>query len=138
MIFLVVSDRAGDLIVRYRGEIITYTPAVSSLARQITDTNKNKVCKVNIGIVNCKILLCQQIFRMNWREEMTSEEDEEQLVMRRLRNSVDDLRRGMRSLTYKVTVNTIEFFKNIFCATTHFRIDYSQCPLYLSRWKKSS
>ena len=51
---------------------------------------------------------------MNWREEMTSEEDEEQLVMRRLRNSVDDLRRGMRSLTYKVTVNTIEFFKNIF------------------------
>ena len=40
---------------------------------------------------------------MTWREEMTSEEDEEQLVMRRLRNSVDDLRRGLRHLTYKVT-----------------------------------
>ena len=40
---------------------------------------------------------------MSWREEMTSEEDEEQLVMRRLRNSVDDLRRGLRHLTYKVT-----------------------------------
>ena len=40
---------------------------------------------------------------MSWREEITSEEDEEQLVMRRLRNSVDDLQRGMRRLTYKVT-----------------------------------
>jgi len=39
---------------------------------------------------------------MTWREEMTSEEDEEQLVMRRLRNSVDDLQRGMRRLTYKM------------------------------------
>ena len=39
----------------------------------------------------------------NWSEERTGEEDEEQLVMRRLRNSVDDLRRGLRHLTYKVT-----------------------------------
>merc|ERR1739848_628365 len=35
-------------------------------------------------------------------EERTGEEDEEQLVMRRLRNSVDDLRRGLRHLTYKM------------------------------------
>ena len=39
----------------------------------------------------------------NWSEERTGEEDEEQLVMRRLRNSVDDLKRGLRHLTYKVT-----------------------------------
>ena len=39
---------------------------------------------------------------MAWSEERTGEEDEEQLVMRRLRNSVDDLRRGLRHLTYKV------------------------------------
>ena len=38
----------------------------------------------------------------DWSEERTVEEDEEQLVMRRLRNSVDDLRRGLRHLTYKV------------------------------------
>ena len=38
----------------------------------------------------------------DWSEERTGEEDEEQLVMRRLRNSVDDLRRGFRHLTYKV------------------------------------
>merc|ERR1712241_1499417 len=35
-------------------------------------------------------------------EERTAEEDEEQLVMRRLRNSVDDLKRGLRHLTYKM------------------------------------
>ena len=40
---------------------------------------------------------------MAWSKGMTGEEDEEQLVMRRLRNSVDDLRRGLRHLTYKVT-----------------------------------
>ena len=40
---------------------------------------------------------------MAWSREKTAEEDEEQLVMRRLRNSVDDLRRGLRHLTYKVT-----------------------------------
>ena len=39
----------------------------------------------------------------DWSDERTGEEDEEQLVMRRLRNSVDDLRRGLRHLTYKVT-----------------------------------
>ena len=39
----------------------------------------------------------------DWSEERTAEEDEEQLVMRRLRNSVDDLKRGLRHLTYKVT-----------------------------------
>ena len=33
---------------------------------------------------------------------ITGEEDEEQLVMRRLRNSTDQLRRGMRILQYKV------------------------------------
>ena len=33
-------------------------------------------------------------------KEMTAEE--EQLVMRRLRNSAESLRRGMRSLQYKV------------------------------------
>merc|ERR1712060_281328 len=40
--------------------------------------------------------------KMTWSEERTVEEDEEQLVMRRLRNSVDDLRRGLRHLTYKM------------------------------------
>ena len=35
-------------------------------------------------------------------KEMTAEEEEEQLVMRRLRNSAESLRRGMRSLQYKV------------------------------------
>ena len=42
---------------------------------------------------------------MAWSKERTGEEDEEQLVMRRLRNSVDDLQRGMRRLTYKVTAD---------------------------------
>ena len=41
----------------------------------------------------------------DWSEERTAEEDEEQLVMRRLRNSVDDLKRGLRHLTYKVTTS---------------------------------
>ena len=36
------------------------------------------------------------------REDITAEEDEEQLIMRRLRNSVDELRRGYRALDYKM------------------------------------
>jgi len=36
------------------------------------------------------------------REEITAEEDEEQLIMRRLRNSVDSLRREFRILDYKM------------------------------------
>ena len=35
-------------------------------------------------------------------KERTAEEEEEQLVMRRLRNSAESLRRGLRSLQYKV------------------------------------
>ena len=33
---------------------------------------------------------------------LTPEEDEEQLLMRRMRNSVDELKRGMRNLDYKM------------------------------------
>ncbi len=36
------------------------------------------------------------------KDDITAEEDEEQLIMRRLRNSVDELRRGYRSLDYKM------------------------------------
>jgi hypothetical protein len=36
------------------------------------------------------------------REEITPEEDEEQLIMRRMRNSVDSLRREFRILDYKM------------------------------------
>merc|ERR1712242_226994 len=36
------------------------------------------------------------------RESITAEEDEEQLIMRRLRNSVDSLKREYRSLDYKM------------------------------------
>merc|ERR1712211_234427 len=36
------------------------------------------------------------------RKEITVEEDEEQLIMRRLRNSVDELRRGYRALDYRM------------------------------------
>jgi hypothetical protein len=36
------------------------------------------------------------------KEEITPEEDEEQLIMRRLRNSVDELRREFRLLDYRM------------------------------------
>jgi len=39
---------------------------------------------------------------LNREESITAEEDEEQLIMRRLRNSVDSLRREYRSLDYKM------------------------------------
>ena len=36
------------------------------------------------------------------KDEITAEEDEEQLIMRRLRNSVDELRRAFRLLDYRM------------------------------------
>merc|ERR1712126_180305 len=35
-------------------------------------------------------------------DTLTAEQDEEQIIMRRLRNSVDELRRGYRALHYKM------------------------------------
>merc|ERR1712200_9281 len=48
-----------------------------------------------------KISLQSKQGRM-YKEGMTAEEDEEQLIMRRLRNSVDELKRGYRALDYKM------------------------------------
>jgi hypothetical protein len=42
------------------------------------------------------------LFAVLIKEEITAEEDEEQLIMRRLRNSVDELRREFRLLDYKM------------------------------------
>merc|ERR1712080_150391 len=40
---------------------------------------------------------------MNKEQEFSAEQDEEKLILRRLRNSIDDLQRGYRRLDYQMT-----------------------------------
>ena len=70
---------------------------------------------------------------------LTPEEDEEQLLMRRMRNSVDDLKRGMRNLDYKMQRVKVKAEQAKEQRVYHqlisvYKIKCDQKPVYL--WEK--
>merc|ERR1712002_462791 len=80
-----------------------------------------------MGILENSLSSTRTKMPMKPADEITAEEDEEQLIMRRLRNSMDELRRGYRALDYKMekikgkaekakdTRETIELYEEKVC-----------------------